>query len=259
MNLRVTVKSVVVSVVLLSVVFLGGAFARSGRTAEVYPRNRPPMVIKNLIVRQGHIDAFWREGRVKLLLKDMKKIEFLKLVKGQEHIESRVTLNDGRIDSFKMDFHVLFIGKSDFGKWEMPLINISKIVFNPPDKCPGTPKGAEVDDRGCWVLKNVKFDTDKWDIKKQYYPILENVVTVMRENPSLRVEVQGHTDIRWSEKHNQKLSENRARSVIEYLVRKGIESSRLSAVGFGPRKPIASNATEAGMAKNRRVELRPIR
>ena len=75
----------------------------------------------------------------------------------------------------------------------------------------------------------------------------------------MRVEVQGHTDIRGTEKHNQKLSEKRARSVVVYLVGKDIEPTRLSAVGFGPQKPIASNATEAGMAKNRRVELRPIR
>jgi OOP family OmpA-OmpF porin len=132
-------------------------------------------------------------------------------------------------------------------------------VYDYLDKCLGTPKGAEVDDRGCWILKNVTFDTNKWDIKERYYFVLDNVVTVMRENPSLSVEVQGHTDSRGTEKYNQKLSEKRARSVVEYLVRNGIESSRLTAVGFGPKKPVASNATDTGMVKNRRVELRPTR
>lgn len=132
-------------------------------------------------------------------------------------------------------------------------------VYDYLDKCPETPTGAEVDDRGCWVLRNLKFNTNKWDIKKQYYPILDNVVTVLRENPSLSVEIQGHTDSRGTEKYNQKLSEKRARSVVEYIAGKGIKPDRLKALGFGLKKPIASNATEDGRATNRRVELRPIR
>ena len=84
-------------------------------------------------------------------------------------------------------------------------------VYDPADKCPGTPTGAVVDTRGCWVLGGVLFDTAKWTIKRQYYPILEEVVSVLKANPSLKVGIAGHTDSRASAEYNQKLSENRQR------------------------------------------------
>jgi outer membrane beta-barrel protein len=132
-------------------------------------------------------------------------------------------------------------------------------VYDYLDKCPGTPYGATVDERGCWVIKGVQFDTARWDIKPLFYPILDNIVYILQRNPSLRVEVQGHTDNRGSAAYNKKLSENRARAVMEYFIERGIERSRLSAVGYGLSRPAASNMTEVGRAKNRRVELKPIR
>ena len=81
----------------------------------------------------------------------------------------------------------------------------------------------------------------------------------MKKNPWLKVEVQGHTDIRASAEHNQRLSERRAESVKDYLVAKGISSDRLSTVGFGFNRPIASNNTEDGMARNRRSEIMIVR
>jgi len=131
-------------------------------------------------------------------------------------------------------------------------------VYDYLDKCPGTPVGAKVDARGCWVLKGVTFDTGKSNIKPVSFPILDEVVAIMKKNPGLNVEVQGHTDNIGAEKYNQKLSENRARSVMEYLVKEGVEQRRLSFVGYGFSKPAASNATAKGRAQNRRVELRPI-
>lgn len=126
------------------------------------------------------------------------------------------------------------------------------------DKCPGTPVGATVDKRGCWVIKGVQFDTAKWDIKPQAYPSLDEVVTILKKNPSLKLEIQGHTDNRGAPKYNQSLSEKRANAVMEYFVGKGVEQSRLSAKGYGLTKPAASNDSAAGRAQNRRVELKPI-
>ncbi len=126
------------------------------------------------------------------------------------------------------------------------------------DQCPGTPKGAKVNDKGCWILERIHFDTGKWDIKPDAYPALDEVMVVLENNPALRVEIEGHTDNVGSEAYNRKLSENRARAVMEYLVKKGAQTERLSSVGYGFSMPIAPNDTPAGRAKNRRVELTPM-
>ncbi|MDX1708300.1 MAG: OmpA family protein [Desulfobacterales bacterium] len=131
-------------------------------------------------------------------------------------------------------------------------------VYDNADQCPDTPKGATVDKRGCWVLTGVTFDTSKWEIKSRYYPILNSVVDILRKNPNLKLEIEGHTDNRGAADYNQRLSENRAKAVMDYLIARGIASNRLSARGYGFEQPAASNATAAGRAQNRRVELRPL-
>ncbi|MBF0627428.1 MAG: OmpA family protein [Magnetococcales bacterium] len=130
-------------------------------------------------------------------------------------------------------------------------------VLNSKDKCPNTPRGAKVNDLGCWVLENLNFDTDKAVIKPAAFPLLDGVVTVLKQNPSLRVEVQGHTDNTGKPPHNDKLSKARAEAVKKHLISKGIAANRLTSAGFGATKPIAPNDNPAGRAKNRRVELKP--
>jgi len=132
-------------------------------------------------------------------------------------------------------------------------------VYDDTDKCPGTPQGADVNEKGCWVLKGVNFDTAKWNIKPDFFPILDRVTEVLKQNPELRVEVQGHTDNRGSEGYNKRLSEKRAASVKEYFIQKGIDPARLTSSGYGFSKPMFSNDTAENRAKNRRVELTPIR
>jgi len=126
------------------------------------------------------------------------------------------------------------------------------------DQCPETPMGAKVDKRGCWVIEGVKFDFNKWIIKPAYTPVLDEVMTVLKKNPDLKLEIQGHTDNIGTAQYNQRLSEKRASAVMKYLVQKGIEKKRLSTIGYGLKRPIASNATPEGRARNRRAELRPI-
>lgn len=140
-----------------------------------------------------------------------------------------------------------------------PLDSDSDGVYDYLDKCPGTPLGARVDERGCWVLKGVQFDIGKATIKPESYPILDDVVEVLKKNPQQKIEIQGHTDSTGSAEMNLRLSQNRAASVLEYFALMGIEKTRLTAKGFGMEKPIASNATADGRAKNRRVELKPVR
>ena len=131
-------------------------------------------------------------------------------------------------------------------------------VCDPNDKCPGTPKGATVNKFGCWVLVDVLFDFDKYNIKPQYYQFLDKAARVFEANPSIKVEIQGNTDNIGTAKYNAKLSLERAKSVMRYLVNKGVAQSRLKARGFGFSRPIATNDTAEGRALNRRVELTPM-
>lgn len=101
----------------------------------------------------------------------------------------------------------------------------------------------------------VNFDTDKATIRPESAPTVAEVVTLLRQNPALRLAVQGHTDNAGTAAHNQRLSEARAQSVVAALTAAGIGAARLQAAGFGQTQPLADNATEAGRAQNRRVEL----
>lgn len=132
-------------------------------------------------------------------------------------------------------------------------------VLDSEDKCPGTPRGAKVDARGCWVLDNVQFDTSKATLKPDSNATLNEALDVLRQNPDLRVEIQGYTDNTGSTTFNRSLSEKRAQAVLEFFASQGVARDRLSAAGYGPDHPIATNDTREGRAANRRVELKPIR
>jgi OmpA-OmpF porin, OOP family len=127
------------------------------------------------------------------------------------------------------------------------------------DECPDTPKGAIVDSRGCWMVKGVTFDYKKWNIKEEFDSNLSNIVDVLQKNPNMSIRIEGHTDNIASMEYNIDLSQKRAQAVKNYLVKRGIEESRVSTVGFGFKKPIASNDTEEGRALNRRAEIVPIK
>jgi OOP family OmpA-OmpF porin len=128
------------------------------------------------------------------------------------------------------------------------------------DQCPNTPKGATVDARGCWTYAaKVMYDFNSATIKSEAYPMLEEAVLILKENPEMKVEIDGHTDNKGSAAYNMTLSERRAKSVKKYFVDKGVEAERLTTKGFGFTKPAASNDTKEGRAKNRRVELTPVK
>ncbi len=129
-------------------------------------------------------------------------------------------------------------------------------VIDARDACPGTPRGAAVDSRGCWVVKGLQFATDSSAIDAKGKQSLDEVATVLRQNPDLRVQIDGHTDATASDGYNSALSDRRAQAARSYLVASGIDKSRLEAKGFGESSPIANNATAEGRATNRRTEIR---
>ena len=106
------------------------------------------------------------------------------------------------------------------------------------------------------VLKNIFFDVNKFDLKPASQAELDKVVQLMTENPTLRIEISGHTDNTGRLADNLLLSNNRARAVVDYLLGKNIAAARLTAKGYGATKPVADNKTEEGKAQNRRTEMK---
>ncbi|HTM11070.1 MAG TPA: OmpA family protein [Verrucomicrobiae bacterium] len=100
------------------------------------------------------------------------------------------------------------------------------------------------------------FDFDKTAIKPDGAKILDRLIAFLKENSDKRVDLEGHTDSIGTEQYNQGLSERRAASVKDYLVKRGVDAGRISTRGFGKTKPIADNKTAEGRAKNRRVEIK---
>lgn len=139
-------------------------------------------------------------------------------------------------------------------------------VYDYEDVCPNEP-GVKANN-GCPEIKEevkkvfekalngIEFETGSAKIKKTSNKILDDVVKIMKENPSYKLSINGHTDNAGKADKNQKLSEDRAASVKAYLENKGVEASRLTSAGFGQTQPVADNKTAKGRAKNRRVEFK---
>ncbi|MEQ8302566.1 MAG: OmpA family protein [Cyclobacteriaceae bacterium] len=104
-------------------------------------------------------------------------------------------------------------------------------------------------------LKNIYFDFDKTTLKSESYVELNKVVDFLTRNPSVEIQISGHTDSKGSDDYNLNLSQGRSQSVVDYLITQGIESYRLSAQGYGESAPIDTNETDEGRANNRRVEF----
>jgi outer membrane protein OmpA-like peptidoglycan-associated protein len=108
------------------------------------------------------------------------------------------------------------------------------------------------------VLKNIFFDINKYEIKTTSQVELDKIVQLLTDNPTVKIQLAGHTDNIGNAADNLKLSENRSKAVINYLVNKGIDAKRLSPKGYGASQPVADNKTEEGRAINRRTELKVI-
>lgn len=138
-------------------------------------------------------------------------------------------------------------------------------VLDSVDQCPNTPAGMKVDANGCAikaakiVLHDITFASDKAVLTSEAKASLDNIVAGLKGQPSMNLQIDGHTDSTGADAHNLKLSKERAASAKKYLVENGIDASRLQSEGYGESKPIASNKTKAGRAENRRVEFKVLK
>jgi outer membrane protein OmpA-like peptidoglycan-associated protein len=107
-------------------------------------------------------------------------------------------------------------------------------------------------------LGNILFDFNKASLKSEFEKRLGQIAEILRKYPELDIIISGHTDNIGAESYNQNLSENRAKTVSDYLIKKGIAPNRLSYIGYGSQKPLLDNSTETGRAQNRRVEIKII-
>src|SRR5439155_16926907 len=142
------------------------------------------------------------------------------------------------------------------------------------DLCPNTPANAKVDKDGCPIElnerqtelldkgriteRNIHFETAKWTILPESYPILDDIGAILIQWPRLEIEIGGHADARGSDAYNLDLSDKRAHAVLDYLLQKypQLDRNHFSAKGYGERVPVATNRTIEGMAMNRRVEFK---
>ncbi len=124
----------------------------------------------------------------------------------------------------------------------------------PPDGCPPY-KLIVVHDDKIELRQKVHFQTNKFKILSDSFPMLNEVADVLQKRPSVEVRIEGHTDSRAGRKHNMKLSQDRADSVRHYLESRGVDPVRMVSVGYGPDRPIDDNRTAVGRENNRRVEF----
>ena len=150
------------------------------------------------------------------------------------------------------------------GSFGCPLDSDGDGVTDDLDQCPAPPGGVSVDAKGCpspfqkgeaLILKGVNFQTGKATLLPASQGTLDQVAHSLIDNPDVNVEVGGHTDNVGSEAANLRLSQARAEAVRQYLIGKGVPADRITAKGYGESNPVGNNATAAGRAANRRVEL----
>jgi len=137
-------------------------------------------------------------------------------------------------------------------------------VLDADDRCPNTPPNQGVDASGCpliealpdqVLLREVEFEFGSAELTGSSAAVLDKIAAALLAYPDESAEIGGHTDSSGPAEFNKKLSKQRAESVRQYLILKGIDASRLTSVGYGEDKPVADNATKEGRAQNRRVEI----
>lgn len=136
----------------------------------------------------------------------------------------------------------------------------SKVVSIKDASFENKPKPVEMEineasEGNSFVLNNLYYNTNSADLKPESFVVLESFAEYLTENPSIQIEIQGHTDNVGAVKANEALSANRAYTVKAFLEEKGVDGKRISAKGYGPNKPVAQNTSEDGRAKNRRTEF----
>jgi outer membrane protein OmpA-like peptidoglycan-associated protein/tetratricopeptide (TPR) repeat protein len=178
-------------------------------------------------------------------LTDLKKRNIISKVQTDEEGNYLITLPVGKDYAFNVNRKGYLFYSDNFSLSSNPVDS----VFNKDIPLQPLESGAVI------VLKNIFFDTKKFELKPESIAELDKIVLLLNDNPNLKIEIDGHTDNVGIQKDNLLLSNNRAKTVVNFLLSKGIVATRLTYKGFGAAKPIADNTTEAGKAQNRRTEL----
>lgn len=153
----------------------------------------------------------------------------------------------------KKDDVLITVKKDDYA-FSSQVVSVKDASFDSKPK-PVSLEMNEAKQGSSFVINNLYYNTNSADMKQESFVVLDAFVEFLKENPTMTIEVQGHTDNVGQAAANEALSANRAFTVKSYLETKGIEGKRIAAKGFGPKKPIADNGTEEGRAKNRRTEF----
>src|SRR5699024_5542471 len=211
---------------------------------ELYPKARP---VKTLYV-QGNVFNAQTGNPISALVSliDLKLGKELTDIKSDKKGDFLVTLPVGKDYALNVSkkgflFYSNHFSLSDSSKWQSYTV---RIPLQP------IAKDAHI------ILENVFFDLDKYRLRSGSFIELNKVVHLLKENPDMRIQINGYTDSTGSADRNLTLSQNRAEAVVKYLMSKGIDKQRLHAKGFGAKNPIAPNNTSEGRAKNRRTELK---
>jgi len=146
----------------------------------------------------------------------------------------------GHVHAWREDYELTIVNKKPFEK---------QLTFSAREM------KEKIDFEGRVTLHGVTFDFDKATLQPGADKVLDEVVTLLRDNPELRVEIEGHTDNIGSRDYNLDLSQRRAETVRRYLAQHGVAADRMTAQGYGFDRPVASNESAEGRARNRRVEL----
>jgi outer membrane protein OmpA-like peptidoglycan-associated protein len=204
------------------------------RTTIIYALNEGAKAAGRLQILRNYSNAIKKIGGSLMYQESENGSEVLRLVKGGNEIWVEVTPDAGWGDGC---YRLTIVEKKELEQ---------EITAN--DMLDALNKEGH-------VALYINFATGKSDIQSESAPIIDQIADMMKKNPDLSINVEGHTDNVGKPKDNQALSEQRAKAVAAALVKQGIDAKRLTAVGFGQDKPIADNKTEEGRAKNRRVEL----
>lgn len=211
-------------------------------------------------------DALYVEGGLQKMLSPRFMLE--------AGVRGRAELADGYFDDeYFAGIHYLFNRQYPSAPQPEPL-NLAEAPTPPADsdgdgvpdfrdKCPDTPEGALVDSDGCpkKLTKDihktlyVEFEFDKTEVRREFYPAIGELATLLKQYPDSFILLEGHTDSIGPSSYNQTLSKSRADAVMKVLVNEfGIDADRITTSGMGESQPIASNDTAEGRARNRRVE-----
>jgi outer membrane protein OmpA-like peptidoglycan-associated protein/tetratricopeptide (TPR) repeat protein len=203
------------------------------------------------------IRTLWVKGKVfdsktsiglpsSIELKDIKTNQRLSKIQTDEEGNYLVTLPLGKDYAFNVNRkgYLLYSENFPFASKTPDSTYLINIPLQPIDT------GANI------ILRNIFFETGKYDLKPASAAELDNIIDLLKENPTVNIEINGFTDNQGKPADNLILSANRAKAVVKYLIQNGIDAKRLSAKGNGETRPIADNNTELGRAKNRRTSLK---